>query len=237
MIELVEHLDGIDFIAACTVLTGEPPPKANGCDRAGEPRKIVTAEFHYGDESGAVLFAVERIEYQNADGSFVVTKEGKRKKTFRQKRPDADKPDGWLWNVDGVPPLPYRLPELIEAIAVGSAVLIVEGEARSISYDPGISRRRAAPAARRSGAPNMRHPCAAPMRVILPDNDEAGRAHMNVVAASLQGVAASIRVLELPGLPPKGDIVDWATTGGTAEQLHTLIDDAPHRVAGSSSHR
>ena len=51
---------------------------------------------------------------------------------------------------------------------------------------------------------------------------------MNIVAASLQGVAASIRVLELPNLPPKGDIVDWAKSGGTAEQLHKLIDGAPH---------
>jgi hypothetical protein len=32
--------------------------------------------------------------------------------------------------------------------------------------------------------------------VILADNDDVGRAHMSIVAASLQGVAASIRVLE-----------------------------------------
>ena len=30
VIKLVEHLDGLDFIAACTALTGEPPPKGNG---------------------------------------------------------------------------------------------------------------------------------------------------------------------------------------------------------------
>ena len=69
VIELVEHLDGIDFIAACTALTGEPPPKTNGGDRSGEPRKIAAAEFRYEDESGAVLFVVERVEFQNADGT------------------------------------------------------------------------------------------------------------------------------------------------------------------------
>ena len=90
----------------------------------------MAAEFHYQDEAGAALFVVERVEYQNADGSFVVTKEGKRKKTFRQKRPDPNKPGRWLWNVDGVPALPYRLPEIIEAVAAGCAILIVEGEVK-----------------------------------------------------------------------------------------------------------
>ena len=37
-------------------------------------------------------------------------------------------------------------------------------------------------------------------------------------------MAASIRVLDLPGLPPKGDVVDWAAAGGTVERLHELIE-------------
>ena len=60
--------------------------------------------------------------------------------------------------------------------------------------------------------------------IILPDNDEPGHEHANVVAASLQDVAASIRILELPGLGPKEDVVDWAKRGGTVEQLHQLIE-------------
>jgi putative DNA primase/helicase len=31
-------------------------------------------------------------------------------------------------------------------------------------------------------------------------------------------------VLDLPGLSPKGDIVDWAAAGGTAAQLHDLLE-------------
>ena len=38
VIELVKHLDGVDFLAACTTLAGEPPPKPNGKDRDGKPR-------------------------------------------------------------------------------------------------------------------------------------------------------------------------------------------------------
>ena len=100
---------------------------SRACDA---PKKIVAAKFEYCDESGAVAFVVERVEYQNRDGSFVI-KDGKRKKTFRQKRPDPDQPSEWIWNVDGVPVLPYRLPEVIEAIAAGHPVLVVEGERKA----------------------------------------------------------------------------------------------------------
>jgi hypothetical protein len=57
---------------------------------------------------------------------------------------------------------------------------------------------------------------------------DAGREHMNVVGTTLQGIAASIRVLQLPDLPPKGDIIDWAARGGTVERLHDLIECAPY---------
>jgi AAA domain len=35
---------------------------------------------------------------------------------------------------------------------------------------------------------------------------------------------ATVRVLDLPGLPEKGDVIDWAAAGGTAEKLHALIE-------------
>ena len=91
IIGLVQWLDNVDFIAACTTLAGEPPPKQNGKDTTSKPREIVTAEFPYHDESGNVVLATERIEFQNPDGTFVL-KDGKRKKSFRQKRPDPRSP-------------------------------------------------------------------------------------------------------------------------------------------------
>lgn len=44
---------------------------------------------------------------------------------------------------------------------------------------------------------------------ILPDNDETGEEYAASVADRLVGVAASVKVLRLPGLPVKGDIIDW----------------------------
>ena len=225
IIKLVEHLDGVDFIAACTTLVGELPPEAkpNGKDHIGaQPEKVVAARFDYSDEAGNVLFQVERVEYQNADGTFAF-KDGKRKKTFRQRRPDPARPGEWLWNVEGVPAVPYRLPELIEAIAAEHPVLIVEGERKAdLLWSWNVPATCCAGGAKKWRVEHSEHLRGADV-VTVPDNDTIGREHVAAIATSLQDIAASVRVLDLPGLPPKGDIVDWAAAGGTVEQLHDLI--------------
>jgi hypothetical protein len=38
----------------------------------------------------------------------------------------------------------------------------------------------------------------------------------------LQGIVSRVRVLALPGLNLKGDVIDWLTAGGTAEELQRL---------------
>ncbi len=42
-------------------------------------------------------------------------------------------------------------------------------------------------------------------------NDEAGRAYAEKVASILTGLEppATVKVVELPGLPPEGDVADW----------------------------
>jgi hypothetical protein len=48
----------------------------------------------------------------------------------------------------------------------------------------------------------------------------------------LRGTAKRIRLLELPGLGPKGDVADWLATGGTHEELLRLAESAPEYTAG-----
>lgn len=50
--------------------------------------------------------------------------------------------------------------------------------------------------------------------VIVPDNDQAGEGYLAAVAKGLYEAAASVRVLRLPGLPEKGDVLDWIETPG-----------------------
>jgi hypothetical protein len=167
-------------------------------------RRIVAA-YDYKDENGEVLFQVVR--YQP--------------KSFRQRRPDGA--GGWSWSVQGVRLVPYRLPDLIEALATEHPVLIVEGEKDvDALWAIGI------PATCNSGgASKWRSEYSEFLRgadvILIPDDDQPGRTHMDGVAASLRGIVTSIRVLKLPNK----DVSDWLAAGGTAGALWKLVETAP----------
>jgi hypothetical protein len=187
--------------------------KANGKDHA-RARANVVGEFQYHDESGNVRFVVERRE--SSDG----------KKTFKQRCPDPECPGKWKWSVKGIRQIPYRLPQLIEAIAADHPIFIVEGERK---VDLLLSWNVAA-TCNAMGAGKWKQEHAEFLRgadvVLMPDNDDAGWNHINIVGASLVGTAKRIRVLVLPHAKAKDDIIDWAKAGGTREQLDALLNQA-----------
>ena len=166
VIALVRHLDGVNFPTALTTLTGEPAPKTNShaqVHNTAVGREGIAARFDYNDESGNLLFQVRRNEYEMLDGSFILNKDGKHKKTFRQKRPDPAKPGAWIQNVDGVRTIPYKLPELIEAIGLGHEVIIVEGEGKVDLLRTWNIPRPVARKGRTNGNQRTANSCAAPM--------------------------------------------------------------------------
>jgi hypothetical protein len=61
---------------------------------------------------------------------------------------------------------------------------------------------------------------------VLPDNDSAGRRNAEQVANSLYGIAGELRIVELPGLPEKGDVSDWLDAGHETSELLRRIDKA-----------
>jgi DNA primase len=229
VIALVQHLDGVDFLGAVETLAGNwagrGPARDQANGKGNDAIEETVAEFQYHNMDGEIAFVVERREYRNPDGSFVPGKKGdKRKKTFRQMRPDPDHPDNWIWNVENAPVVPYRLPEVSEAIANGHPIFVVEGEAKvDLLTSWNVPATCCAMGAGKWHDEHS-HFLAGADVVILPDNDQNGRKHANQVAASLQGIAASVRVLDLPGLPEKGDIIDWAKAGGSVEKLHDLVE-------------
>jgi hypothetical protein len=58
---------------------------------------------------------------------------------------------------------------------------------------------------------------------ILPDNDDEGRDYAEQVALDVAGIVPTIKIVELPGLPEKGDITDWLDAGHTREELLELV--------------
>src|SRR5207253_85667 len=63
--------------------------------------------------------------------------------------------------------------------------------------------------------------------VLLPDNDDPGRRHVGLVASELATVAANVKVLALPDLRPKGDVIEWLDAGHSAAELRALAEKAP----------
>jgi putative DNA primase/helicase len=224
VIDLTKFIHGVEFGEAIRMLANEPAPgKMNGASaKAEDLKKFVVERYSYTDERGGLLFEVERVQYKKTDGTFAL-KDGKPKKTFRQRRPDPGNPGQWIYNIDGVRRVPYKLPKLTSALSLCEEIFIVEGERKvDVLLSWGI------PATCNAmGAENWNRDHAEYLRgvdaVILSDNDEAGRTFRHKVGASLVGVAMAVRVLDLPDLPQKGDIVDWAKAGGNKDKLLELV--------------
>ncbi len=179
----------------------------------------IIAEYSYHDAQGQLAYQTVRYD----------------PKGFKLRRPDGR--GGWLWNMGDVTRIPYRLPELLKT-PPGSTIYFCEGEkaveaARSLGV---IATTNVYGAGNWTENYNTyfkgRHV------VILPDNDEPGRDHAKKVAKELTGVAASVKILDLPGLPEKGDICEWIADGGTKEKLEELVmqQTATARASGQSNH-
>ena len=122
--------------------------------------------------------------------------------------------------------MPYRLPEILEAIANQHPIFVVEGEKDADSlWKIGV------PATCNAGGSNKWKPALNDhfrdaQVVVLPDRDVPGWDHAQDVARQLADIAASVRVLLLPELPEKGDVSDWLEAGRTAEELNRLAEEA-----------
>lgn len=227
ILALEQELTGTDFKTAKAEvfrLVGRIGPEYNGTRRnsAGAAPSRPTkpsgaadgwreiARYPYVDRVGTLLFEV--IRYAKPDGD----------KAFKQCRPDGR--GGVIWNLDGVERVPYRLPHILLA----ETVYLVEGE-----KDVHTMEALGLVASCNSGGSGSSHLYAGWKEyfggrhiVILPDNDGPGRKHAMAVATALLTVAASVRIVELPGVPVKGDVTDWRDAGGSFEQVQELAEAA-----------
>jgi putative DNA primase/helicase len=197
-----------------------PQPNGNG-NGNGKPRAHIVATYDYRGADGQLLFQTVRYE-PGFEG---------RKKDFRQRQPrvpgmelqDRRFDEQWVWDLKDVHPVLFRLPEVIAAVRAKRTVYLCEGEKATLAVvSLGLDATNSP-----LGAGKWRQHYAQSLAgadvVILPDNDDPGRNHMRAAAESLAREARRVRVLELPGLPPKGDAADWVRAGGTREALEALV--------------
>lgn len=136
---------------------------------------------------------------------------------------------GWYKKAPATPRPLYGLPDLAPA----SVVYVCEGEkaadaARSIGLITTTS-------IGGSQAPELTDwtPLVGKIVIILCDNDEAGRKYAETIAGILHhlGTSTIIKIVELPGLPPKGDVVEWIEAHGDAAEPEAMGQELERLVA------
>mgnify|MGYP000881538557 CR=1 FL=1 len=187
------------------------PDRPKKADAQSDDRPRVVASYKYTDQHGATLFTIERIEPGR----------GGRAKDFVARQPNGKAGMG------GVKPVPYNLPDIAGVADIADwhnqPVFVCEGERKADTLGAWGLVATCNPFGAGKWPVDFGKWFAGRDVIILPDTDDVGRKHAIDVACKLHGTAASVRMLELPGLPPKGDVVDWVQAGGTHDQFAELV--------------
>lgn len=188
----------------------------------------VARRYDYRDAAGVIVHVTIRLQHPEKPKQFV------------QGVPTDN--GGIRWGLKGVETVLYRLPE----IADSPWVILCEGEKSADRLAALGLPTTTAP----MGAGKWHESYSEILRwkdvAIFPDNDEPGREHARIVAAALQGVASSVRIIENHSKRPKGGIDDWLDEeeGRGADDVEALIAAAvenapapggPARVAAPES--
>ena len=195
-----------EITAAVHMTVSDLAPPSGDTHRS--PTRRMTATYDYRDERGELLYQEVRFD----------------PKDFRLRRPDGH--GGWTWNLADVRRVAYRLNELAEQ----RRIWFVEGPKDADGlWSLGI------PATTTPGGANAwRDDYATQIRatgadevVTCRDNDEPGLAYVRRAAAALTHAGVTVRMLELPGLPRKGDVSDYIdaqrASGHTDDEIRAAL--------------
>jgi DNA primase len=163
-------------------------------------RRIVQV-YNYTDERGNLLYEIVRYE----------------PKGFSQRYPDGR--GGWIWRKYPRQVL-YHLPEVLEA----PIVFLVEGERDCETLrNWGFVATSNAGGARAPWLASYSETLRGREVILVPDNDGPGWNRAAAIARALLGVAARLRIFDLP--TSTKDITDWFEAGHTEAELIAVLED------------
>ena len=162
---------------------------------------------------------IETYDYCNISGELKYQVCRMKPKSFRQRRPDPKNSKKWIWDMQGVSALPYKIQNVVN----NNTIYIVEGE--QCAND--IIKKFQLPATTFHGGAGKWYPEVLPYfknknLILLPDNDDVGHEHMERLSSVFKDTAKSIKIIKLSDLKKKGDISDWIDSGGTKDKLLDL---------------
>ena len=198
------------------------PPRTNTKGTASKAK--IVEHYNYTDENGVLLF--QCLRYQP--------------KTFRQRRPDPDKPGKWIWNLNGVRRVLYHLPDVKAALLAGKTIYVVEGEKDCDA----LVKLGFAATCNPMGAGKWLPEHTESLRgaedvVVVADKDKPGIDHAHIVAKALLGAVKNVKLIQLPdrdGHKVK-DVSDFIDAGARIGDLQALVDAAPEFVPAEAESR
>lgn len=213
-LSLREAEDGKLLIFCHAGCTFKEVTNAIGFSFSQPTEKIEVAHYNYTDVNCKLIFQVVRYE----------------PKGFRQRRPDGS--GGWIWDLKGLRPVLYNLPNVLDAKKRGGYILLVEGEkdvATLAAQD--IVATTTGGGASVQWKPEYTEVLRDAKVAIIPDNDTAGKKYAQMVGGALYGWVKSLRMIELPDLEERGDVTDWfAKPDNTKYKLGNLLNNSPEFI-------
>lgn len=215
-IAALQWLRGIDFKTAVKMLSDFLGVAIKQPKKTSKSKLVQT--YNYVDAAGKLRYQVCR---------FVP-------KDFRQRRPKSD--GGWSWSLKGVERVPYHLDRIVKADKT-QPIFIVEGErdANRLWAASAYAQSRMLATCNAGGAGKWEAAWQSYFTdrrvIVLPDNDQPGRDHAHDVTTKLFEAAESVKIVELPNLPEKGDVSDWLDGGHEIDELLAIAEAAPSITA------
>lgn len=205
---------------AISNLAGDAPESTgNAPRRHSEPEKVPTPQtggkiaqiYSYQDATGAEVFQVCRME----------------PKTFRQRH---RKNGQWVWSMEGILKVLYRLPEILKM----DYVWVVEGEKDADT----LAALGICATCNAGGAGKWEQSYSEALRgkdvILCGDNDEPGQKHVEKVQQALANYARSTCIVKVPG--DFKDVSEWSAEFGENQDflyaLVSLAEDAEPLVRG-----
>jgi len=193
----------------------------SNCQHASvQPAYHLAEQYHYEIEKGTDQYIIERWVSDTRG------KDGKTLKRFTVKRSVNGKIE---YGLGGLRPILYHLPEVQSWKRAGQSIRWPEGERKADKFiEMGLPATTLPFGAGQAINYDEINELAGADILIYPDNDEPGEKHAQDKASKLVGRAKSIKVVRLPDLPAKGDIIDWIAQGHTREELLEIESNTPY---------
>jgi hypothetical protein len=200
----------VDIEPAMMFADGGTKDSSKSFTKKAKPKskKLVKA-YKYYDEHGD--FVYEKLRYVTEDG----------KKTFLQRRPDPNIRGEWIYTLDGVRKVLYNLPTVLNAVANGEPVWVVEGEKDADTLmEMGIVA-TTGPSGAGSGKweSHFTEWLAGAFVEIVADNDDAGISYSSEVHSLLSAAGCSVRLWRSPFVK---DVTDHIQAGHALDQLEEI---------------